>query len=419
MPTSKLHRDIWVEAVISLRPTCLVMRGHFQLSRTASVMDYPRSKLPHVGTTIFSRMSALAQAKQAINLSQGFPDFDGPESLLCRVDDHIRSGANQYAPMSGVPSLREAIALKVARCYGRRVDAESEVTVTSGATEALFAAISAVVSPGDEVLIFDPAYDSYVPAITLNGGVAVRIPLRPPNFKIDWEQVRAALSARTRMVIINTPHNPTGQTLSSDDMRSLQALVSDTNILVLSDEVYEHIVFDGAEHQSVNLYPALAERSFVVSSFGKTYHITGWKIGYCVAPPALTAELRKIHQYLTFSTSTPLQLALSDYLKAAPQYDQALPSFYQAKRDHFNALMADSQFKFTAAAGSYFQVMDYSALSDLPDTEFVLWLLERAGVAAIPLSVFYEQPPEMRLVRFCFAKKAATLEEAAKRLCAI
>lgn len=382
-------------------------------------MDYPSSKLPQVGTTIFSRMSALAHEKQAINLSQGFPDFDGPEALLSRVDHHIRSGANQYAPMSGVPSLREAIAQKVERCYGRRVDADSEVTVTSGATEALFAAISAVVSPGDEVLIFDPAYDSYVPAITLNGGIAVRIPLQPPAFKIDWEGVRVALSARTRMVIINTPHNPSGHTLSREDMQSLQSLVSDTNILVLSDEVYEHIVFDAAEHQSINLYPELAQRSFVVSSFGKTYHITGWKIGYCVAPPALTAELRKVHQYLTFSTSTPLQLALSDYLQVAPQHDRALPGFYQSKRDHFIALMAKSPFKFTAAAGSYFQVMDYSALSNLPDTEFVLWLLERAGVAAIPLSVFYEQPPEMRMVRFCFAKKESTLEAAAKRLCSL
>ncbi len=382
-------------------------------------MDYPHSKLPHVGTTIFSRMSALAETQQAINLSQGFPDFDGPEPLLSRVDSHIRQGANQYAPMSGVCSLREAISAKVERCYGRKVDAETEITVTSGATEALFAAISAAVSPGDEVLLFDPAYDSYVPAITLNGGLAVRVPLFPPSFKIDWEQVRGAITARTRMIIINTPHNPAGQTLSENDMRRLETLVSKTNILVLSDEVYEHVVFDGAEHQSVNRYPALVNRSFVVSSFGKIYHITGWRIGYCVAPPVLTTELRKVHQYLTFSASTPLQLALGDYMNEAPLHDQALPSFYQAKRDRFNALMRSSKFKFTPAAGSYFQVMDYSALSDLPDTEFVVWLLQRAGVAAIPLSVFYEHAPELHLVRFCFAKKEATLEAAAKRLCAL
>lgn len=382
-------------------------------------MHYPDTKLPQVGTTIFTRMSALAQAHQAINLSQGFPDFDGPEALLSRVDHYIRQGANQYAPMSGVPSLRSAIAAKVERCYDRRVDAETEVTVTSGATEALFAAISAVVRPGDEVLVFDPAYDSYDPAIALNGGKAVHIPLQPPTFGINWEQVREAISPNTRMIILNTPHNPTGQTLAATDMQALSELVADTDILLLADEVYEHIVFDGAEHQSINRYPALAERSFVVSSFGKTYHTTGWKIGYCVAPAPLTAELRKIHQYLTFSTSTPMQLALADYLSDDPQHDQALPAFYQAKRDRFNIRMAESRFSFAPAAGTYFQVMDYSAISDLPDTEFVIWLIEQAGVAAIPLSVFYQQPPEMRLVRFCFAKSEATLDQAAERLCRI
>lgn len=382
-------------------------------------MHYPDSKLPQVGTTIFTRMSALAQAHQAINLSQGFPDFDGPEALLSRVDFHIRQGANQYAPMSGVPGLRQAIARKVERCYGRQVDAETEVTVTSGATEALFAAISAVVRPGDEVLVFDPAYDSYDPAITLNGGRAIHIPLQPPDFAIDWSRVEAVITARTRMIILNTPHNPSGQTLSAADMRSLGALVAGTDILLLADEVYEHIVFDGLEHQSINRCPELAERSFVVSSFGKTYHTTGWKVGYCVAPAPLTAELRKVHQYLTFSTSTPMQLALADYLDAEPEHDQALPGFYQAKRDRFNARMEASRFRFTPAAGTYFQVMDYSAISDLPDTEFVLWLIEQAGVAAIPLSVFYRQPPEMRLVRFCFAKNETTLDEAAERLCRI
>lgn len=382
-------------------------------------MRYPETKLPGVGTTIFAQMSALAQAHQAINLSQGFPDFDGPEALLARVDHHIRAGANQYAPMNGVPALTAAIAAKVQRCYGRQVDAASEVTVTSGATEALFAAIAAVVRPGDEVIVFDPAYDSYDPAVSLNGGKAVHLQLQPPAFGIDWDEVARAINPSTRMIILNTPHNPTGQVLSEEDMQALSRLVEGTDILLLADEVYEHIVFDGAAHQSMNRYPDLAKRSFVVSSFGKTYHTTGWKVGYCVAPAPLSAELRKVHQYLTFSTSTPFQLALADYLNADPSHDQALPAFYQAKRDHFNALMADSRFRFTPAGGTYFQVMDYSAISDLPDTEFVLWLVEQAGVVAIPLSVFCQQPPEMKLVRFCFAKNETTLEQATERLCTI
>ena len=382
-------------------------------------MHYPETKLPKVGTTIFTQMSALAQAHQAINLSQGFPDFDGPQALLERVDHYIRQGANQYAPMAGVPALCSAIAAKVERCYGLHVDAAAQVTVTSGATEALFAAISAVVRPGDEVILFDPAYDSYDPAICLNGGHPVHLQLPPPSFAIDWQAVAQAITPRTRMIILNTPHNPTGQTLSAADMQALSDLVQGTDILLLADEVYEHIVFDGAQHHSINRYPALAERSFVVSSFGKTYHTTGWKIGYCVAPAVLTAELRKVHQYLTFSTSTPMQLALADYLTADPEHDQALPAFYQAKRDRFNARMADSRFSFTPAAGTYFQVMDYSAISDLPDTEFALWLIERAGVAAIPLSVFCQQPPEMKLIRFCFAKNETTLDQAAEQLCKI
>ncbi|SIQ97110.1 pyridoxal phosphate-dependent aminotransferase [Marinobacterium stanieri] len=382
-------------------------------------MRYPETKLPGVGTTIFAQMSALAQAHQAINLSQGFPDFDGPEALLARVDHHIRAGANQYAPMNGVPALTAAIAAKVQRCYGRQVDAASEVTVTSGATEALFAAIAAVVRPGDEVIVFDPAYDSYDPAVRLNGGKAVHLQLQPPAFGIDWDEVARAINPSTRMIILNTPHNPIGQVLSEADMQALSRLVEGTDILLLADEVYEHIVFDGAAHQSMNRYPDLAKRSFVVSSFGKTYHTTGWKVGYCVAPAPLSAELRKVHQYLTFSTSTPFQLALADYLNADSSHDQALPAFYQAKRDHFNALMADSRFRFTPAGGTYFQVMDYSAISDLPDTEFVLCLVEQAGVVAIPLSVFCQQPPEMKLVRFCFAKNESTLEQAAERLCTI
>ena len=375
------------------------------------------SKLPNVGTTIFTTISQLALEHQAINLSQGFPDFDGPQELLDRVGFYIREGANQYAPMTGVPVLRKAIAEKLLRCYDRSVNADSEITVTSGATEALYAAITAVVRPGDEVIVFDPAYDSYEPAIELNGGKAVHLALLPPEFRINWQEVAAAITPRTRMIILNSPHNPTGQILYPEDMAALQHLLRDSEILLLADEVYEHIVFDDQQHLSFNLYPDLAARSFIVSSFGKTYHVTGWKVGYCVAPPALMAEFRKVHQYLTFSTSTPMQLALGDFLHAHPQHDQQLPDFYQQKRNLFNAEMQHSSFIFQPAAGTYFQLMDYAAISDLPDTEFVQWLITEAGVAAIPLSVFYQQPPEhLRWVRFCFAKGANTLLAAAEKL---
>lgn len=378
------------------------------------------SKLPHIGTTIFTTMSQLALEHQAINLSQGFPDFDGPQELLDRVGFYIREGANQYAPMIGAPLLRKAIAEKLQRCYGRTVNLDSEITVTSGATEALFAAITAVVRPGDEVIVFDPAYDSYEPAIELNGGKAVHLPLLPPEFRINWQEVAAAITPQTRMIIINSPHNPTGQILYPEDMAALQHLLRGSDILLLADEVYEHIVFDGHTHQSCNLYPDLAARSFIVSSFGKTYHITGWKVGYCVAPASLMSEFRKVHQYLTFSTSTPMQLALGDFLHSHPQHDQQLPDFYQQKRNLFNAEMQQSSFIFTPSAGTYFQLMDYAAISDLPDTEFVQWLIREAGVAAIPLSVFYQQPPEhLRWVRFCFAKGSSTLLAAAEKLRAL
>lgn len=375
------------------------------------------SRLPQVGTTIFTTMSQLALEYQAINLSQGFPDFDGPAELLQRVDFHLRAGANQYAPMTGVPALRQAIAGKLLRCYGRQASADSEITVTSGATEALFAAIAAVVHPGDEVIVFDPVYDSYEPAITLNGGKTIHLPLLPPDFRIDWQAVAAAITPRTRLIILNSPHNPTGQVLQDSDIQALQQLLDGTDILLLADEVYEHIIFDGRLHLSFNRYPDLAARSFIVSSFGKTYHATGWKVGYCVAPPSLTAEFRKVHQYLTFSTHTPTQLALADFLQAHPEHDEQLPDFYAAKRDHFNQQIQDSRFRFTPTASTYFQLMNYAAISDLPDTEFVQWLTREAGVAAIPLSVFYQQPPEdLRWVRFCFAKGTATLEAAANRL---
>ena len=378
-------------------------------------MNYPETKLPKVGTTIFTQMSQMAAEYQAINLSQGFPDFDGPRALLDAVGHYIQQGANQYAPMTGVPALREQIAGKVATLYGRKVCADQEITVTSGATEALFAAISSVVRKGDEVIIFDPAYDSYEPAIELNGGVAVRLQLLPPNFQVDWMQVKAAISSKTRMIIINTPHNPTGAILSTADLDQLAGIVEGTDILLLADEVYEHIVFEG-EHQSLLSHDVLYPRSFVVSSFGKTYHTTGWKIGYCVAPAALSVEFRKVHQYLTFSTATPMQLALADIMRDEPQHYLQLPAFYKAKRDLFCSLIKDSRFQFTPAKGTYFQLVDYSAISDLPDTEFCLWLIKKAGVAAIPVSVFCETPPNMRLVRFCFAKGDETLRNAAERL---
>lgn len=381
-------------------------------------MHYPASKLPQIGTTIFTVMSQMANEYKAINLSQGFPDFDGPPALLTAVGAYIAQGMNQYAPMSGLPVLREQIAAKVQRIYGNPVSAD-EVTVTSGATEALFAAIAAVVRTGDEVIMFDPAYDSYAPAVELNGGVSIHLQLQPPAFAIDWAELKAALSPKTRLIILNSPHNPTGSVLTAADMQRLIELVRGTDILLLGDEVYEHIAFDGQQHQSLNRYPELYERSFVVSSFGKTYHTTGWKIGYCVAPPPLTAEFRKMHQYLTFATCTPMQLALADILRDQPEHADHLPQFYQQKRDLFCSLISKSRFKLTPSAGTYFQVVDYSALSDLPDTAFCEWLTKEVGVAAIPVSVFCKLPPKMRLIRFCFAKGDDTLQRAAERLCAI
>nr|WP_320135721.1 pyridoxal phosphate-dependent aminotransferase [uncultured Amphritea sp.] len=382
-------------------------------------MQYPPTKLPKVGTTIFTEMSQLAAEHNAINLSQGFPDFDGPLALLDRVTYYLEHGQNQYAPMAGVPSLRHAIALKVEQLYGCQVNPDTEVTVTSGATEALFAAIGAVVRPGDEVIIFDPAYDCYEPAIELNGGRAVHLALQAPTFSIDWQVVRTAINSNTRMIIINSPHNPTGTVLSAADLDQLEALVADTDILLLSDEVYEHICFNGS-HQSLLCRPALAERAFVVSSFGKTYHTTGWKVGYCVAPAPLSVELRKLHQYLTFCTVHPIQLALADFMTDYPEHYLELPTFYQQKRDLFCQLLKDSRFSFEPSDGTYFQLVDYSAIApDMDDVTFARWLTTEVGVAAIPVSVFYDVAPEQRLVRFCFAKDDSTLKQAAEILCKI
>ncbi|EOW6721565.1 pyridoxal phosphate-dependent aminotransferase [Cronobacter dublinensis] len=376
----------------------------------------PESKLPALGTTIFTRMSALAQEHQAINLSQGFPDFDGPRYLQERLAHHVAAGANQYAPMTGVQALREAIADKTEALYGHRPDASLDVTVTAGATEALYAAITALVRPGDEVICFDPSYDSYAPAVALCGGVLKRIALTPPDFRVDWQRFAEHLSEKTRLVILNTPHNPSATVWRKADFAALWAAIAEHEIYVLSDEVYEHICFAEEGHASVLAHPQLRERAIAVSSFGKTYHMTGWKVGYCVAPAALSAEIRKVHQYLTFSVNTPAQLALADMLRAEPSHYLTLPDFYRARRDTFIEALAASRLKILPCEGTYFLLADYSAISSLDDVSFCEWLTIEAGVAAIPLSVFCDAPFPHKLIRLCFAKQEATLLAAAERL---
>ena len=376
----------------------------------------PPSKLPNVGTTIFTVMSRLAAECGAINLSQGFPDFDPPARLVDLVVEQMREGRNQYAPMAGWPALCDAIAGKVRALYGCTLSAEDEVTVTSGGTEALFCAVHAVVRAGDEVILLEPAYDSYEPAVALAGGQAVRVPLRYPDFAVDWDRVGAAFSARTRLIIINSPHNPSGAVLTESDLDALTDLLRRSDALVLSDEVYEHMLFDGRTHASMLTRAELAARSFVVSSFGKTCHATGWKIGYCVAPPSLTAEFRKVHQFVQFAVATPMQAGLAGFLAECPRHSLELPAFYQAKRDHFCRLLSDTPLAFTPSAGTYFQLADYSAVSDQPDVEFARWLTREIGVAAIPVSVFSANAPPARLVRFCFAKHETTLDAAGERL---
>ncbi|MHB1056631.1 MAG: pyridoxal phosphate-dependent aminotransferase [Rhodanobacter sp.] len=375
------------------------------------------TKLPKVGTTIFSVMSQLALEHKAVNLGQGFPDFEPPQTLRDALSRAMNEGRNQYAPMHGTAALRGQIVAKVGQLYGRKLDVDTDITVTSGATEAIFAAIAATVRAGEEVIVFDPAYDCYEPAIDLQGARAVHIPLTVPAFSIDWQRVRDAVTPKTRMIMINTPHNPSGAVLSADDLEQLAAIVRDTRIVVLSDEVYEHIVYDGAQHESVLRHPELAERSIVVSSFGKTYHCTGWKVGYAVAPAALSAEFRKVHQYLTFCTFHPAQVAFAEFMASDPQHCLELPAFYQAKRDRFRALLAPSRFRLLDVPGGYFQLVDYSAIRDEDDLAFSRWLVEQGGVAAIPLTPFYESAPGTRLLRLCFAKSDATMEAAAERLC--
>ena len=376
-----------------------------------------QTKLPKVGTTIFAVMSQLAAQHSAVNLGQGFPDFEPPQPLRDALTRAMNTGRNQYAPMHGVAALRQQIVLKTQQLYGRTLDVDTDITVTSGATEAIFAAIAAIVRAGEEVIVFDPAYDCYEPAIELQGARAVHLPLLTPSFAIDWQRLRDAITPRTRMVLVNSPHNPSGAVLSAADLDQLAAIVRDTNIIVLSDEVYEHIVYDGVRHESVLGHPELAERSIVVSSFGKTFHCTGWKVGYAVAPAALSAEFRKVHQYLTFCTFHPAQVAIADFLATHPEHYRDLPAFYQAKRDRFRALLQPSRFKLLDVPAGYFQLVDYSAIRDDDDLAFSRWLVCEGGVAAIPISPFCATAPAMRLLRLCFAKSDATMDAAAEKLC--
>ncbi len=377
-----------------------------------------KSKLPDIGVTIFTRMTALANEWNAINLSQGFPDFDVDPELTGLVYKYMQTGFNQYAPMQGVMPLRERVAEKTFRLYKASYDPATEITVTSGATEALFAAIAAVVNKGDEVIVFEPAFDCYVPAVLLNGGIPKYIKMKPPDYSIDWEEVKDAVSDRTRLMILNSPHNPTGSVLLKEDISSLREIILETGILIISDEVYEHIIFDGISHESMARYPDLASRSFVISSFGKTYHTTGWKVGYCLAPKSLSAEFQKVHQFLTFSTNTPVQYAYAEFLTNENAY-LGLSGFYQEKRDRFLSLLKNSRFKPVPCRGTYFQMLDYSSISDEPDTVFAKRITVEHGVASIPPSVFYHRNDDHKTLRFCFAKKDETLEKAAEKLCGI
>ncbi|MGI9205567.1 MAG: methionine aminotransferase [Woeseiaceae bacterium] len=379
------------------------------------------SKLPETGTTIFAVMSNLAEEYGAINLSQGYPSFNPDQALLDLITHYLNNDGNQYAPMIGVPKLRSAIADKIALLYGREVDCDREVTVCDGATEGLFSAIQATVRPGDEVIVFDPAYDSYEPAVTLAGGTTVHIPLVEtadnPDYHIDWDRLSASINERTRLLICNFPHNPTGVILDDGDLETLAAIIRDTDTYLLSDEVYEHIVFDGADFNSFIRHDELWERAFVVSSFGKTYHATGWKVGYCVAPAKLTEEFRKIHQWVCYAVVTPIQHALGDFMAQSPQHYAELPHFYEAKRNRFCELLKDSRFTLRPARGTFFQILDYAQITDADDVSYAKQLTREIGVASIPISVFCEQPLTSRRLRFCFAKDDEMLEEAAARLC--
>ncbi len=393
------------------------MNASHELPHSTALPEFA-SRLPNVGTTIFTVMSALATQTGAVNLGQGFPDFPCDPRIVDAVSNAMRDGHNQYPPMSGVAPLRHAIADKIERLYGRKYDADREITVTAGATQALLTAILCCVHPGDEVVVIEPMYDSYVPAIELAGGKPVFVSLDAPDYALPSDKIAAAITPKTRLLMINSPHNPTGRVWRAGDMQKLQEIVRGTDLLILSDEVYEHMVFDGAPHESVSRYPDLAARSFVVSSFGKTFHVTGWKVGYVAAPAALSAEFRKVHQFNVFTVNTPMQIGIAEYLKDPAPYLE-LPAFYQKKRDFFRAGLAGSRFKLLPCDGTYFQCVDYSAISDLPEAEFAQWLTSEIGVAAIPVSAFYHESHESGVVRFCFAKKDETLSVALERLARI
>jgi methionine aminotransferase len=379
--------------------------------RTPSI----QSRLPNVGTTIFTVMSGLAAEKGAVNLGQGFPDFECNPQLLQAVTDAMAKGLNQYPPMTGVPVLREAVAAKIEAVYARRYDPVSEITITAGATQAILTAILAIVHPGDEVIVLEPCYDSYVPNIELAGGTVVRVPLTPGTFRPDFDKIAAAITSKTRAILINSPHNPSGTVWTREDMLKLQDILEPTDVLLISDEVYEHMVFDDQLHQSAARFPALAARAFIVSSFGKTYHVTGWKIGYVAAPAALTAEFRKVHQFNVFTVNTPMQYGLASYM-AEPHHYLDLPAFYQRKRDLFREGLKRTKFRMLPSEGTYFQCVDISSVSDLHEADFCKWLTTEIGVAAIPMSAFYGNGFDQRVVRFCFAKKDETLNTALERL---
>jgi methionine aminotransferase len=374
-----------------------------------------QSKLPTVGTTIFTVMSQLAQECQAVNLGQGFPDFPMSSALTSLVNKAMEQGYNQYTHMNGYPALREQLAIKCADLYSCTLNPDTDITITPGGTYALYTALTTIIQPGDEVIVFEPAYDSYIPNIEINGGIAIRIPLDFPDYTIPWQTVKEKIGPKTRAIMINTPHNPTGAVLTAHDMQILQELVKDTQILIISDEVYEHLIFDGLEHQSILRYPALLERSFVCFSFGKTYHCTGWKLGYCISSPELMKEFRKVHQFNAFTCDTPKQVALAQYLQHKEAYLELAP-FIQQKRDYFRTLMKETPFVCIPSSGSYFECYSYKNISDKPDLDFAKWLTRELGVATIPLSAFYKEGKDDQVLRFCFSKSEATLEAAVERL---
>lgn len=377
------------------------------------------SKLPDVGTTIFTQMSTLADECKALNLSQGFPDFDAPQALLESMARHVLDGHNQYAPMAGLLYLREQIAAQLFLHRGITCNPDSEITVVPGATEGIFCAVMACVSSGDEVIVLDPCYDSYEPAIVLAGGRAIHVPLTLHSFAVDWQRVTQAITPRTRLIIVNSPHNPSGATMSRADLLQLQALVEQHDLLVISDEVYEHLVFDGKEHHSALQFPELRARCFALFSFGKTFSVTGWKTGYCVAPTALTSELRKVHQFVSFVAVTPVQMAVADFMASEPDYPATLSGFYQRKRDLFCRALEGSRFTIKPSAGTYFQLLDYGAIVTTPDTQLAQDWTRQYGIASIPISVFYQDPPDQHYLRLCFAKNDQVLLNAAERLCKI